>query len=589
MVRGDLASALTVGGLLLNGYVAAITEGVCTEADLREVAGQRSFERGQGYVRAVRDLTVLGNRITASVLGTDEYLVVLTIGAHAKVSGVCDCPWSQEGYFCKHCVAVGLAFLATGQPAGQAEPDAGSASAPTSAGRVPKQRTGERTSEAVRTTGLQKWLNSLSRDELLAFVLEQAVEDADLRQRLELRAASDTADYEIIFDRLDDLLDPGGFGEYGYIEAGESRRYARRVDEAVGVVAHLIELGQDEGDQDEGDQRDPEAAVAVAEFAIDLVSEACRHAVDPGGQIWAAAARLMDQHHAACVAEPPDPMELAAFLVSRVVSGDDLPPIQVTAYRDPLGVTGVGFLKDLLTAALEPEPSSPGPSSPAALRALEDLLREVGDTDALIDLISASLSGGGLDELRIAVELESAGRAGEALTWAERGLRASESRDQKIADFVVGRYLAEGRADDALAVRRDAFAAVRDLAAFQRLRAAAEHSGAWPVTREWALDLLRADDEAARSGHRGVVLPAHSILVDVLIAEGELDAAWDAATGRASEEQWLTLADLITPARPADALEVYLRLIQPLKQMTGDKAYLRMARLLLGARECHRR
>ncbi|MEV8527107.1 MULTISPECIES: hypothetical protein [unclassified Streptomyces] len=39
--------------------------------------------------------------------------------------------------------------------------------------------------------------------------------------------------------------------------------------------------------------------------------------------------------------------------------------------------------------------------------------------------------------------------------------------------------------------------------------------------------------------------------------------------------------------RPADVLAVYLRLIEPLKQRTGDRTYQQMARLLLAARECH--
>ncbi|MEU2262063.1 hypothetical protein ABZ557_17710 [Streptomyces sp. NPDC019645] len=48
------------------------------------------------------------------------------------------------------------------------------------------------------------------------------------------------------------------------------------------------------------------------------------------------------------------------------------------------------------------------------------------------------------------------------------------------------------------------------------------------------------------------------------------------------------LADLSREARPADALAVYLRLVEQLKGPTGDRVYERMARLLLGARDCHR-
>jgi len=114
-------------------------------------------------------------------------------------------------------------------------------------------------------------------------------------------------------------------------------------------------------------------------------------------------------------------------------------------------------------------------------------------------------------------------------------------------------------------------------------------AGTWPADRDWALDLLRADAQAARSGRPGIRLWAGPVLIDVLISEGEIDGAWEAALGVASEVQWLRLADLAASTRPAEALAVYLRQIQPLKQETGDQAYERMARLLGGARACHSR
>jgi uncharacterized Zn finger protein len=80
------------------------------------------------------------------------------------------------------------------------------------------------------------------------------------------------------------------------------------------------------------------------------------------------------------------------------------------------------------------------------------------------------------------------------------------------------------------------------------------------------------------------------VLVDALIDDGDLDSAWQAATeGPATARQWQTLADLMRDDRPADALPVYRRLIEPLKKITGDANYQQIARLLLGARECHQR
>ncbi|MGC9541858.1 hypothetical protein [Streptomyces sp. UG1] len=50
------------------------------------------------------------------------------------------------------------------------------------------------------------------------------------------------------------------------------------------------------------------------------------------------------------------------------------------------------------------------------------------------------------------------------------------------------------------------------------------------------------------------------MLIDALLDDGDLDAAWREAVGRADDRQWQQLADLPREPRPADALGVYLRL-----------------------------
>jgi uncharacterized Zn finger protein len=221
-----------------------------------------------------------------------------------------------------------------------------------------------------------------------------------------------------------------------------------------------------------------------------------------------------------------------------------------------------------------------------------------GDTDALVAKLSANLPPNGSGQLRIARELMAAGRPEEALDWAERGLRAAAAGGSpgaavrpapELVDFVADRYAELSRADDALAARRDAFALGRDVRTYEQLRAAADRAGAWPATRNWALDLLRADADALRPGQHGLRLATEPVLIDVLVAEGEGDTAWEAAAGIASEDQWRRIARLVESTRPADALAVYQRQIEPLKRETGDRVYERMAALLLRVRECHRR
>jgi uncharacterized Zn finger protein len=47
------------------------------------------------------------------VFGTDEYEVQLTV-TERGLAGECSCPYGQDGFFCKHCVATGLKALKLG-------------------------------------------------------------------------------------------------------------------------------------------------------------------------------------------------------------------------------------------------------------------------------------------------------------------------------------------------------------------------------------------------------------------------------------------------------------------------------------------
>ena len=564
--------------MLLNGCVATATGPAFTEADLRTAAGRRSFERGLQYLDAVAGLETVGNQIIATVRGSEDYLVILTLAASragsAKLRGECDCPYAQEGFFCKHCVAVGLAVArgtagASGAAGAWAAADAGSPAS------VPAQRTRGR----AKPSDLESWLTSLSRDDLLALVFDQVLEDDDWRCRLELRAAGGAADIAEVSKRAAVLLGADGdlgqyrhTGQYGYLEGQETWRYARRISDVTETIDNLTRSGHAAG------------AITIAEQALTDVAESSRNASDRAGIIDASAAELVASHHAACESAPPDPLLLARFLARHMVSGDDVPAIEFGDYASVLGPAGLDALRDQVTAAWAADPAG-WPQR----RAMEQVLKAAGDVDALILLLSADLDDHGFRHLRIAEELDHAGRAAESLSWAERGLREASEPDLRLADYVVGRYRARGEIAAAVAVRREWFTTTRSATAYQQLREICREAGTWQATREWALDLLRADAARAAGTSRWPQRAPSPALIDVLIADGDVAAAWEAADGVASDAQWQRLADLVAEARPADALAVYLRLIDGLRKQAGDGVYERMAQLLISARDCHGR
>jgi SWIM zinc finger len=567
--------------VMLNGWVTTAIGLGFTEADVRAAAGSQSFERGVHYLGAVVAMEIVGNQVIATVRGSQDYLVVLTLGGAtaggARLRAECGCPYGQEGFFCKHCVAVSLTLLrdAARVPA-QRSGRAGEAGRPAS-GDPDAPRAAPEPGAEADPTGLGRWLRSLSSDELIVIVCEQAIEDEDWLRRLSLRAATAAADIpavtarvcELLLDDADEITGDRLTGPYGYLEGQDSWRYARRIEEVTAAVQDLAEAGH------------AADATMIAEEALAAIADVSKHASDRAGVIADAAGELLAAHRQACEAAPADPAALADFLADRIVRADEIPEIDLADYHYLLGEPGLDRLRARVSAAW-----TANPAGWAERLAMEQVLTAVGDVDALVEMLAANLDQRGLAHLRIVEVLDEAGRDDDALAWAERGVREAAHPDSRLADFVVGRYCAAGRVDDAVRVRRERFRAVPSVAAYRLLRDVAEQAGLWEPTREWALGVLRAD--AARMQATSGWAP-EPVLIDVLIADGDVDSAWESAGGIASDAQWLRLADLIAETRPADALAVYRRQIDKLRSQTGDRTYDLIAQLLTSARECHRR
>ncbi len=233
-----------------------------TEDELLQAAGPRSFERGLEYVEAVEELELEGDEVNAIVTGTYEYDVTIW-RERGTLEGQCSCPWSQEGNFCKHCVAVGLAALA-----GVA--GAGSGVAPAS---------------AAGRADLEAWIDGLSVAELRTELHALIRGDRGLRRRFELRAAQASQDVEQVRKLARQLLGRGGLREP--LEYEDAFDFARNVREIGDAINSLIDKGN-------------------AEDALDIVREATS---DARAAIEDAAGRRLRRHHRArprdAAADPP--------------------------------------------------------------------------------------------------------------------------------------------------------------------------------------------------------------------------------------------------------------------------------------------
>jgi uncharacterized Zn finger protein len=509
-----------------------------TEADLRDAASLPSYERGIGYLHQVEDLETDGTLITATVYGNDAYQVRLTFGEWG-VQGDCTCPFGEEGNFCKHCVAVGLAALKAGNGVHRVRPA---------------------TARPERNF-LVSWLSSLSKDELVAEILELCDADPELRSRVELRAASRRADAGRVRDAVWNLVRPGEFIDYD-----EAWEYASNVRQAATAIGELIEA-------------DAAAdAMDLASDAVRWIQEALGQADDSSGSIGDAAYELLAVHLRACQAEPPDPVELGYDVAALLLRDSHGLAPNLEEYADLLGDVGMATLRERISTVY-----AENPDDFRAWHLMETVLAATGDADELIAFLASRLDNHGWQHLRIARELDKAGRPGEALAWAERGTRELADPREDLVEYVADRYAAAGRADDVLALRRARFQARRTLPHYQALRQAATDCGVWESTeRADAVRRLRADAAATK-----VSQWAGPVLVDALVDDGELDAAWTAAADGANQAQWLRLADASAGYRPADALAVYLKAVEALTDQTGNDVYRRIASLLLSARACH--
>lgn len=425
----------------------------------------------------------------------------------------------------------------------------------------------QRSAAAFRGQGLEAWLESLTRAELLGLVREQLARNRELRRRLELRAATARSDGPVVRERVLALVDPAPCASHGYGEYADARAYSLQAEEAVTALRTLT--GQGRGAQ----------AVVLAREAMAVLGKAYESVDDSSGHAGAVAADPAGARLEAMRAVRPDPEETAELLARQPLGDDhDAFGTDPADYGEVLGTAGLAGLRRLAAEAHRRKPSGW-----AGKYLMERLAKAAGDVDGLVALHAADLSPTGSTHLVIAEELEAAGRADEALTWAERGLREAD-RDPRLEDHLCDRYVRLGRDAEAVSVRRDGFRVRLSPGGYQRLPAAARAHGTWEAERPAALDPLRADaaGRGARYGGRG--------LLDALLDDGDLEAAWQAAAdGYADDRQWLPLADKVRGQRPADALPVHLRLIEPLKKITGDADHQHIARLLAGCRDCHRR
>jgi len=135
---------------------------------LKSHAGAAAFGRGEGYYESGRvgNLRFHTHGVQAKVSGQHVYQVRLDWSDGFDYR--CNCPMGEQGDCCKHCVAVGFAWL-----------------------NRDKKQDIEIESEDAR---IRNWLESREKQALIGIIMEASESDEVLFKRLSLKASASSLD-----------------------------------------------------------------------------------------------------------------------------------------------------------------------------------------------------------------------------------------------------------------------------------------------------------------------------------------------------------------------------------------------------------
>lgn len=518
-----------------------------------DLAGDLYFDRGLRYFEQgrVRNLAQYDEHITADVVGTETYQVHLWLQDHQLLSR-CNCPLGVDALFCKHCVAVGLAWIDEPppyRPAGEAPAKVGT------------------TMEDVR-----QYLARQERDTLVQMILNQAMEDSSWREKLLLKAASSHpggADINAFRRALRNAIATGD-----YVDYYEASSYAGDVQDAIDGLEDLLDQGY------------ASDVVDLSEEAIALLEDAINQVDDSDGNLNSILDQVQELHHRACAVARPNPRALAERLFHlELDSSYGFFQNALETYADLLGDEGRDTYQHLIDAEWQKLPAINRQDVPYGdyrhrklRRMKESLVAATGDLETLVAVMEKDLSQPSR-YLQIAQLYENAGRLEEAIHWAEDGLEAFQSsyHSGQLGDFLIAAYEQQGRYADAIDIVWQDFSRSPSLHLYQKLQCQAEKANDWPEWREEALALTRdklqdSSQQSTYSNRYGQT--GFSLLVEMFLWEGDGDQAWQAAQqGGCSQALWMRLAELRATKHPEDALAIYSGQIEPLLNQTSNDAY----------------
>lgn len=553
----------------------AILASILSKPNLRSLAGGRTFERGEEYFEEgqVGPIKEAADAVAAKVHGSRTYDVRLKVVAadrgKVRLDHGCTCPMGRDGDFCKHCVALGLAWIAK-----------------TAAVAVMEAASGadQKSNPEVSLNEIRRWLENQPTSTLLDMLMAQVQSVAKLREGLILKISRENAkgiDLAVWKRDVRGVFHTGGHVDY--YDVGE---FAESVEAVLDSLERLLAEGF------------AEEAMLLAEYAAEQAGRAILDIDDSDGYFTGIGERIATLHLDACTAFKPEPSSLAQrlFELEMIESELDLFDQSAQRYKALLGEDGLAEFRRLANEEWSRiEDLKPGEKYERDERRrkitaiMVSLAKACGDVDALIAIKKKSLSSS-WSYLELAEICKEAKRHDEALSWGEKGLVAFKGNpDDRLRDFVSEEYHRRKRYEEAYALCRIQFVEQPDLRSYQKFVGYATKVSRKDEARAEAITLLRKaiDKEKTTVKHSPSWYgkPDHSRLVEIFLWEKDVEAAWsEAQSGGCRNDLWRGLADKRGESHPGAAAIVYQRLIEPIIDIKKNDAYVDAVKMLMKIR-----
>ncbi len=470
-----------------------------TASRIRSLASPTTIQRGQDYYarNRVQSLSNTFTGIRAYILGQRVYSVELSaIGKELDFD--CTCPIGEQGDFCKHCVAVAIAFLNDPPP-----------------------------EDVFPIEELRAQLTAEPPARLAELILEWAADNEQLQNSLysyqAVLAGPDAAIAALRRALVKALREsPHDFPTY-----------AEAVHTALDPIEKLLPTA-------------PDSVIEICEEAAKALIPASEYADEDDEDFELLQDRIEDIHRDAALLAKPNPVQLAQRLFQlETTSSQYLFCDAAEAYKEVLGPTGLAAYRDLAENATFARPGERD-------RILESIARATGRLEDLIAVLARDLSTPDRF-IRIVIACRQADNPPQALTWAERGHKLYPS-SAALREVLAQEYHQANRPADALKLIWKTYAESPGLPLYEVLKSHAERANDWPEHRDRALGLIRSKI-AASQGKQD-----HSALVEILLAENNQEEAWrEAQAAGCASYLWLQLAEAREKKHPGDAAPIYLK------------------------------